>query len=178
MARISQWQVAVAAEAAVAMVFARAGWNVAVQYGANQPEYDLMVDDGRNSFKISVKGSQDGSWGLTQSLLENANYHAAADAWLARHTPRTIYAFAQFKGIELPEAPRIYLATPAEVADRLKRTANGRGDTILYERKEWTKRAVGAGTVDAIPTAWRFSLERIEELCSYARNLAAHASTP
>jgi hypothetical protein len=168
MARISSWQVAVAAEAAVAMVFARAGWNVSVQYGANQPEYDLMIENGSAMFKVSVKGSQDGSWGLTQNHLKNANYHGAIDAWFARHTLRTIYAFAQFKGVDLTEAPRIYLATPSEVAAQLKKTANGRGDTILHERKEWTRRAAGAGTIDAIPLTWSFSQERLHDLAESA----------
>lgn len=166
MAKISSWHVGVAAEAAVAMVFARAGWNVSVQYGANQPEYDLMVENGGAMLKVSVKGSQDGSWGLTQGMLSNANYHAAADAWLTKHTKHTIYAFAQFKGAGLAEAPRIYLAKPSEVSAQLKRTARGRGDTILYERKEWTKRAQAAGTIDAIPEAWRFSEKRIGEMVS------------
>lgn len=164
MSKITSWQVAVAAEAAIAMVFARVGWNVSVQYGANQPEYDLMVENGRAMLKVSVKGSQDGSWGLTQGFLKDADYHAAADAWLAKHTARTIYAFAQFKGVPADGAPRVYLATPKEVAAVLKKTANGRGDTILYERKEWTKRAVGAGTIDAIPASWSFSEARIAEL--------------
>lgn len=164
MKRISSWQVAVAAEAAVALVFARAGWNVSVQYGANQPEYDLMVENTGTMLKVSVKGSQDGSWGLTQSLLRDANYHGAISSWLEKHTPHTIYAFAQFKGVPLADAPRVYLATPAEVATVLKRTANGRGDTILYELKVWTHRAKAAGTIDAIPPDWLFSDTRVAEL--------------
>lgn len=164
MTKMTSWQVSVAAESAVAMLFAKAGWNVSVQYGANQPEFDLMVERSGNMFKISVKGSQDGSWGLTQSYLKNADYHAAVDVWLGRHTPHTIFAFAQFKGVLLADAPRVYLARPAEVALVLKRTANGRGDTILYERKVWTGRAAGAGTIDAISPEWTFSLGRIEAL--------------
>jgi hypothetical protein len=123
-----------------------------------------MTERNGAMLKVSVKGSQDGSWGLTQSYLRDADYHAAVDVWLARHTPHTIYAFAQFKGVTLPEAPRVYMARPNEVASILKRTAKGRGDTILYERKVWTERAVGAGTVDSIPRGWSFSTQRIEEL--------------
>jgi hypothetical protein len=166
MAKMSSWQVSIAAESAVAMLFAREGWNVSVQYGANQPEYDLVAVRGAAVLKISVKGSQDGGWGLTQSLLKNAGYHAAADAWLARHTPRTIYAFVQFKGVGLYEAPRVYLARPDEVAAQLKRTAKGRGDTILYERKAWTQRAAGAGTIDSILAGWLFSEDRIKEMAA------------
>ena len=38
--------------------------------------------------------------------------------------------------------PRMYLATPAEVGQRLRETAGGRGATILYESHTWTARAV------------------------------------
>jgi hypothetical protein len=53
------WQVATAAEAFAAAQFARCGWDVSVQYGANQPEYDLVAVDGARMLKISVKGSKD-----------------------------------------------------------------------------------------------------------------------
>jgi hypothetical protein len=59
--------VGVAAEAIAAAQFARCGFDVSVQYGANQPEYDLIVARGDALLKVSVKGSQDGGWGLTQS---------------------------------------------------------------------------------------------------------------
>src|SRR5437660_1834897 len=88
---ISSWHVGVAAEAFAAGLFARCGLDVSVQYGANQPEYDLVVVKGDKLLKVSVKGSQDGSWGLTQSYLEKANYHGAVDAWLSRHKPRTVF---------------------------------------------------------------------------------------
>jgi len=64
--------------------------------------------------------------------------------------------------------PRVYVATPNEVAQRLRQTAKGRGDTILYERHVWGPRARGAGTVDEIPVEWRFSRERVEELLGAA----------
>src|SRR5687767_8565259 len=94
----SPWHVGVAAEAYAAALFARCGLDVSVQYGANQPEYDLVITQGDKLLKVSVKGSKDGSWGLTQSYLKHANYHGAIDTWLARHKPRTIFCFVQFKG--------------------------------------------------------------------------------
>ncbi len=69
---------------------ARLGYDISVQYGANQPEYDLAIIKGDRLIKVSVKGSKDGGWGLTQSNLtkadsenENtkANYHGAIDIW-------------------------------------------------------------------------------------------------
>lgn len=165
---MNQWQVSVAAEAMTAALFARAGFDVSVQYGANQPEYDLMVAKGKKMLKISVKGSQDGGWGLTQSYMSDANYHAAADAWCRKHKPQTIVCLVQFKDVAITDMPRVYLATPQDIADHLKKSANGRGETILYEHKQWTDRAFGAGTIDQIPSEWKFSESRITELLKYA----------
>ncbi len=165
----SSWQVATAAEAFAAAQFCRCGWDISVQYGANQPEYDLVAVDGDTMLKVSVKGSKDGSWGLTQSHLSNADYHAAIDAWLLKHSKKTVFCLVQFKGTAIHELPRMYLATPQDIADRMKATAAGRGDTILYERKQWTSRAHGAGTVDEIPASWKFSVERLAEVAALAR---------
>lgn len=164
----NNWHVATAAEAFAAAQFARCGWDVSVQYGANQPEYDLLVTTREGQaecfVKVSVKGSKDGSWGLTQSYLANANYHGAVDDWLGRHGPSTIFCFVQFKGTSIGEMPRMYLATPQEVAARLKATAGGRGDTILYERHRWGPRAQAAGTLEEIPSSWAFTDERLSEI--------------
>ena len=164
----TSWHVGVAAEAFAAGVFARCGLDVSIQYGADQPEYDLIIARAEKMLKISVKGSQDGSWGLTQSFLRDANYHGAVDLWLQKHKPRTAFCLVQFKGVALSEMPRLYLATPLEVATRLRETAKGRGDTILYETHEWANRAHAAGTVERIPEHWRFSQERVELLLNEA----------
>ncbi len=164
--KVGQWHIAVAAEAYAAGLFARCGLDVSVQYGANQPEYDLVVVKGEQMLKVSVKGSQDGSWGLTQSHLKNADYHAAVASWLLRHKAHTIFCLVQFKNVPLDQLPRVYLATPAEIAQRLKETANGRGDTILYEGHKWGLKAYGAGTVERIPEGWKFSLDRVQQLLS------------
>ena len=160
----TSWQVATAAEAFAAAQFARLGWDVSVQYGANQPEYDLVAVDGNRVLKVSVKGSKDGGWGLTQSLLKNADYHAAVDAWVSKHSDRTVICLVQFKGVPIDALPRMYLATPKEIGCWLTAAAAGRGDTILYERHAWSDRAKAAGTVDQIPAAWAFTEARLEEL--------------
>ena len=163
----NSWHVATAAEAIAAAQFARCGWDVSVQYGANQPEYDLLVaDKSDRTLKISVKGSKDGGWGLTQSYKANATYQEAADIWLARHATKTVMCFVQFKGVCLNELPRVYLALPAEVADWLKAAAGGRGDTILYERHVWTTRAQAAGITDEMPSKWCFTEERLLEIAN------------
>ena len=60
----------------------------------------------------------------------------------------------------------MYLAWPEEIATKLKDTAKGRGDTILYEEKAWTARAFAAGTVDRIPADWRLTDESAGD-CHY-----------
>jgi hypothetical protein len=158
----SSWHIGVAAEAITAAQFARCGWDVSVQYGADQPEYDLIVAKSGRLLKVSVKGSQDGSWGLTQSFLANADYHGAIEKWLARHGAKTVLCFVQFKGVALDALPRLYLARPTEVADRLRETAKGRGDTILYEKHTWGAKAFGHGTEERVPDHWRFTQDRLE----------------
>lgn len=161
------WHVGVAAEVVATSLFARSGYDVSVQYGANQPEYDLIVARGEQLLKVSVKGSKDGGWGLCQSYLEagKADYHGAIDKWLSRHSPKTACCFVQFEGVAVNEMPRIYLATPQEVAKRLHETARGRGDTVLFERHTWGPRAAASGTTEQIPPSWLFSSGRVAELC-------------
>lgn len=165
---LPSFSVGVAAEAFTAGLFARCGYDVSVQYGANQPEYDLIIAKGSSLLKISVKGSKELNWGLTQSYLEKADYHAAAERWFARHGARTICALVLFHDDDPMQMPRVYLAAPREIADRLKATAKGRGDTILHERKVWSSRARGAGTMEEIPANWAFSPARIEHLMRVA----------
>lgn len=161
---MDSWQVATAAEAFAAGQFARCGWDVSVQYGANQPEYDLVAVNGDKALKVSVKGSQDGGWGLTQSYIKNAEYHAAADEWFARHSKKTLFCFVQFKDVPADTLPRMYLATPKEIATWLKNAAKGRGDTILYERHQWSPKAQAFGTTDVIPSSWKFTERRLGDL--------------
>ena len=91
--------------------FARCGWDVSVQYGANQPEYDLVVVKKTLIFKISVKGSQDGGWGLTQSYIKDRNYHRAAELGLNKHATDTVMCFVQFFKAELGTC-RDYILQP------------------------------------------------------------------
>lgn len=169
---MTSWQVATAAEAFAAAQFARCGWDVSVQYGANQPEYDLVAVDGDRILKVSVKGSQDGGWGLTQSFIKNADYHGAAEKWLARHSTKTVFCLVQFKDTSVETLPRMYLATPKEIADWLKSAAAGRGDTILYEKHVWSQRGYAAGTTDSIPDSWKFGEDRLEEIAAKSEQRA------
>lgn len=166
----SSWHVGVAAEAIAAGLFARCNFDVSVQYGANQPEYDLIIAKDDKLLKVSVKGSQDGAWGLTQSYLKDGDYIGAIDQWRAAHKPKTIFCFVQFQDVPLDGLPRVYVATTTEVATRLKATCAGGGSTILYENKAWTSRANPryANTTETIPATWKFTKERVELLLEEA----------
>lgn len=157
---MTSWHVGVAAEAFAAAQFARFRYDVSVQYGANQPEYDLIAVSGEKMLKISVKGSQDGGWGLTQSYKKGCDYHEAIQKWLNSHHKKTIFCLVQFKGVEDYEMPRMYLASSAEIADVMNASAGGRGETVLREYHQWGPRAAGSGTVDRIPDEWKFTAER------------------
>ena len=163
MADISSWHVSVAAEAVTAALFARCGYDVSVQYGANQPEYDLIVADGDRLLKVSVKGSKDGGWGLCQSHLtpKKADYHDAIARWASRHSAGTIFALVQFKG-----------ASPIENASSLPReaergrTASGIGLTDLMKSMiDTTKSFVAPSTARYIKFPFRKPPDR-KELCS------------
>ncbi len=164
MKAISSWHVGVAAEAYAAAVFARYGYDVSVQYGANQPEYDLIAVSGDRMLKISVKGSQDGGWGLTQNYKKGCDYHEATEKWLAAHHKKTVFCLVQFKDTAPDEMPRIYLASPKEIAELLDASAGGRGETVLRENHTWGPRAVGRGTTDRIPDEWMISARRLEQM--------------
>ena len=123
--------------------------------------------DGNYIPKISVKGSNEGCWGLTQTQLAqvgSANYHGAVEAWLARHKPRTAICLVQFKGVKEDALPRIYLAWPSEIAILLNAASGGRGDTILWENYTRGPRAAGAGTIERIPDTWLMTAERVDTL--------------
>ncbi|WP_409292766.1 hypothetical protein [Peribacillus sp. SCS-37] len=145
---MSQHQVSVSAESFTATLFAWAGFDVSVQYGANQPEYDLIVAKGDKMAKVSVKGSQDGGWGLTQKYLKNSDYHGAIDNWLENHSNKTIFSLVQFKGVdfELDMMPKVYLASPLDIAGYMKTMRNGTGNTSLKMYHEW-KTGVAKGIV-------------------------------
>jgi hypothetical protein len=160
---MNPYHVKVAAEAFAAGIFAQAECDVLVQYGADQPSYDLVISKRERLLKISVKGSQDGGWALTQSYLKQANYQHAVEEWLNRHDPKIVFCFVQFEGVQLGGCPRLYLARPFEISKVLCSVHNGRGDTVLYENHTYS-RGSAKGTIDAIPENWRFSAARLDEM--------------
>ncbi len=159
-----QFHVAVAAEAFAAGLLAQAGCDVSVQYGANQPEYDLIVSRVDRFLKISVKGSQDGGWGLIQNYKkQGVSYAEAAARWAASQSQKVIYCLVQFQGKPLGTCPDVYLASVAEIAAQLKSSRNGHGNTILYVDYTY-KKGIASGSSDRLPQSWKFSTARLEQV--------------
>jgi hypothetical protein len=143
-----------------------------IQSGPDKPWYDLVVTKAGNLLKIGVKASEDGHWRLAESyLLRAANVNArkpdilhAIRMWLDTHGERTIYCLVQFEGVSLNQLPRIYLATPAEIARRMRESAERTGEPILHEEYDWTSPETGLTSIETLPSSWLFSAERIQEL--------------
>jgi hypothetical protein len=165
------WPITVGAQGIAAAQFARCGFDVLMQAGHDKPWYDLVVTKGGNLLKIAVKGSEDGRWCLAQSYQRTGNSsskfsddHRAIDLWLDIHGSRTVYCLVQFEDIPLNQLPRIYLASPVEIAQRMRESAERLGDPVLYEQYEWVSPETGSTAVEALPSSWLFSDERVHEL--------------
>jgi hypothetical protein len=90
-------RVGVAAGGFAAGLLAHSGYDVLVQYGANQPDYDLVATKANRVLKVSGKGSQKGGWGLTQSYVKHANYLGAVDSWLPKQSTVDVFILVEFE---------------------------------------------------------------------------------
>jgi len=161
---MDSFHVGIAAEAFAAGFLAQAGYNVLVQYGANQPTYDLVANKGRKYLKINVKGSQDYGWGVCQNYKHEKNTYADAISEWQKNQPRElVFFYVQFGGVKLGHCPRAYIARTREIARLLKEARGGHGSTILYENHKYA-RGVAKDTSDAIPESWKMSMRRIDSV--------------
>ena len=164
------WQIALGAEGIAGFQFARCGFDVSVLSGPNKPWYDLLVAKADNLLKVAVKGSDDGGWSQIDSYLNRAadlsgnknSYEGAIDLWLDHHGSRTVCCLVQFEGVAIDELPRMYLASPSEIAPILRESAERLGTSTLYEKYEWKSGA--SGMVQSLPLTWAFSAQRVQEL--------------
>ena len=161
--KFGSYHVGIAAEAFAAGLLAHAGYEVLVQYGANQPLYDLMAVKGKRVLKVSVKGTQEPGWVLTGSFKEGRSYAEAADAWLQKHGGDVVFMFVQFLEVPIGSMPLVYVARAQEVADQLKAAKGGTGDTTLRWKHTW-RSGCAKGRTDTVPGAWAFSLKRIDSV--------------
>jgi hypothetical protein len=176
LAHSQPWQVALGSEGIAAAQFARRGFDVTIQSGRDKPWYELLVAREGSSLKVMVRGSADGAWSLTQAYLKQAGdrksrrvrFHEATDLWLAHLGSRSICCLVQFHEVPIDELPRIYLASPAEVAHKMREIAERLDEPTLYERYEWLPEGETLTSVETLPAEWAFSEERIHELLGRA----------
>lgn len=156
-------QCEIAAESYAACLLAQAGYDVLVQYGANQPHYDLVAVKEKRILLISVKGSQDGGWMLAVRFKEKGiNYHEAIDRWLAAQRDDVVFFFVQFSGVPIGGVPRAYVARPGAIAEQLKSQRNGAGYGALQEDR--LRHKPRSSFSERLPEGWRFSGQRIDEM--------------
>jgi hypothetical protein len=166
------WQVTIGAEGIAAAQFARCGFDVSVQSGRDKPTYDLVVAKSGNLLKVSVKGSDDGSWALTEPYLkrvtdmhgQRANFLGAIAQWQDHQGSRAVCCLVQFRDVSIDELPRIYLASPEEIAQKLREAVDRLGISTLFEKYAWTPAGEEYATTEELPSAWAFSESRIDEL--------------
>jgi len=145
-----------------------------------------VVTKAGNLLKISVKASETGEWalasGYTRKIAEThgmrVDCRSAIDMWRAGYGSRTVCCLVQFEGVAIHELPRIYLASPDEIAAAMKETADRTGRCSLLEMYEWAA-GEGARKVEVLPEKWHFSHARVQELLqSQGNGAAAVASAP
>lgn len=154
-------QCEIAAESYTASLLAQCGYDVLVQYGANQPHYDLVAVKSTRFLPVSVKGSQDGGWMLAVRYVKpGVDYLAAIDKWLESQRSDVVYLFVQFYGVNLGDAPRVYVARPPEIAAHMKTQCNGRGHGSLQE--DFRRNHPKSKYSHRIPEHWAFGRLRID----------------
>ncbi len=156
-------QCEIAAESYSACLLAQTGYDILVQYGANQPHYDLAAVKSKRTLLISVKGSQDGGWMLAVKYVKKGvNYLDAIDLWLKSQRDDVVFVFVSFKGISLGSAPRVYVARPLEIATHMKTQCHGRGHGSLQE--DIRRDTPGSKYNHKIPATWVFTESRIDSI--------------
>lgn len=158
---MNRHQVSIAAESFAAGVFAHAGYSVFVQYGANQPGFDLVVSDSTESLMVSVKGSTDGGW-LLATKKPNGSYVQALETWIERNH-RMVFCLVQFKDVLVGQCPRIWMVTGANLGEYLRTHYFGNVSLSLYERYE-PKSGKNKGKYMGIPGTWSMTQARIDAL--------------
>lgn len=164
-------QISVAAENIVAAQFALYGFDVLEQASRTRFLFDLGVAKAGGMLKLAVHGSRNGLWDLVDSYLETRprslptpeDYKHAIGLWLEHQSARITCCLVQFDSAELREMPRIYMASPQEVADRLYELVDQLGGPSLCEAYEITD-SYGARRLESLPAKWQVSEARIAEL--------------
>jgi hypothetical protein len=169
--QLSSRQVSTAAENIAAAQFSLYGFDVLEQASRTRFVYDLGVAKSGGMMKVMVHASLDGIWDLVEPYLERsprvqprkADCHRAIDLWLEHQSRRIACCLVKFESADLRQMPRIYLASAAEIAEKLHEITNHLGASSLCEEYEVTD-SYGGRRVESLPSKWRFSQARIAEL--------------
>ena len=70
----------------------------------------------------------------------------------------------QFENVDDLQLPKMYLATPSEIAEVLRKARGGCGDTVLHMKHAWGPTAHAYGTTDKIPEEWLFTRDRADKI--------------
>jgi len=169
--QLSSRQLSAAAENIAAAQFSLYGFDVLEQAVQARFVYDLGVAKSGGMMKVMVHGGLDGFWELVEPYLERtprltptkADYHRAIDLWVEHQDSRVACCLVKFESADLLNVPRLYLASAAEVAEKLHEIAENVGASVLCEEYEMTD-AQGERRTQSLPAKWRFSQTRIAEL--------------
>ena len=165
--KLSNSQIAIAAESFAAAQFALCGFDVLEQAGRARFFYDLGVATSGGMMKVSIHASFNGFWDLADRYLESSqrralsaiDYHHAIDQWMEHRSSRVMCCLVEFESAGLDRMPRIYLASAPEVAAAMHRKIDQLACQDLVD--------LGVDVVHRmqdLPSSWRFSLGRIAEL--------------
>lgn len=170
--RLTSRSISLGAEGIAAAQFARTGFDILPQTAHEKPNFDLAVTRSGALVKMSVKASDNGCWDLVHPFLRGvhgsksrrADQQKAIDMWLDGQASRAMCCLVQFDGIPLEQLPRIYLASPWDIAKRMLDSLERLDEASLLESYEWTSPFDGVVRMETLPNAWRFSPDRIQEL--------------
>ena len=125
--------------------------------GSSNAQKVAVLEEGMKYTPISINPNE-------AQFLETRKFQIDEIARIFRvpppHGKKTIFCLVQFKDVDMDALPRMYLATPSEIAAVMKASRAGLGETILYEYHVWGNKAAAAGTVDQIPAEWLFTEDR------------------
>jgi hypothetical protein len=170
--RLSSRCISLSAEGIAAAQFARSGFDILQQAAHEKPNFDLAVTRAGALVKMSVKASDNGRWDLVAPFLRGvqgpkprrAEFQSAIELWYGSQSSRAMCCLVQFEDVPLDQLPRIYLASPIDIARRMQDSLERLDDASLFETYEWTSPFDSVHRVETLPNAWRFSVERIQEL--------------
>jgi len=172
--QLSAQQVSAAAENLAAAQFSLYGFDVLEHSGRARSLYDLGVAKSGGMMKVMVHGSLDGFWELVEPYLDRApatkaNYHRAISLWLENHGRRMACCLVKFESADLCRSPRIYLASAAEIAERLHEIVEHVGVSALCEEYAVVD-TCGSRRIESLPEKWRFTQTRIADLMRSPEN--------